>query len=52
MVGILEGFRSVLARGQQPDLALLGLALPGMALVFLIVVPLFRKTSQYFADVL
>jgi lipopolysaccharide transport system permease protein len=52
MVGILEGFRSVLARGQQPDLALLGLALPGMALVFLIVVPLFRKTAQYFADVL
>jgi lipopolysaccharide transport system permease protein len=52
MVGILEGFRSVLAHGQQPDLVLLGLAVPGMALVFLIVFPLFRITSQYFADVL
>jgi lipopolysaccharide transport system permease protein len=52
MVGILEGFRSVLAHGQQPDLTLLGLAMPGMLLVFLIAVPLFRVTSQYFADVL
>lgn len=52
MVGILEGFRKVLAHGQQPDFALLGFALPGMALVFLIVIPLFRKTAQYFADVL
>ena len=52
MVGILEGFRSVLARGQAPDLLLILLAIPGIALVLLITWPLFRKTSQYFADVL
>lgn len=52
MVGILEGFRSVLAKGVAPDLALLAWSLPGVLLVVLIGWPLYRKMSQYFADVL
>lgn len=52
MVGILEGFRNVLARGLPPELGLLLLALPGIALALLAGWPLFRLMSQYFADVL
>ena len=52
MVGILEGFRSVLARGQSPDIELLLWAVPGIVLVMLIASPLFRYSSRYFADVL
>lgn len=52
MVGILEGFRSVLARGESPDPILLAWALPGIVLAVLAGWPLFRKMSQYFADVL
>lgn len=52
MVGILEGFRSILARGEAPDLDLLLWSLPGTALMLLIAWPLFRYTSRYFADVL
>ncbi len=52
LVGILEGFRQVLALGQPPDLALLAWALPGVLLSLLFGWPLFRRMSQYFADVL
>lgn len=52
MVGLLEGFRSVLARGQSPDLGLLAWSLPGIALALLVAWPLFRFTSRYFADAL
>lgn len=52
MVGILEGFRSVLARGQSPDLVLLAWALPGLVLAFIVAWPLFRFMSSYMADVL
>jgi lipopolysaccharide transport system permease protein len=52
LVGILEGFRNVLARGQSPDLPLLLWALPGIVLSLLVSWPLFRVLSQYFADVL
>lgn len=52
LVGILEGFRNVLARGQAPDVDLLVMALPGLILIWAISYPLFRYTSRYFADVL
>ena len=52
MVGILEGFRSVLAKGDVPDPTLLGCAMPGILVAVLIGWPLYRKMSQYFADVL
>ena len=52
LVGILEGFRSVLAKGVSPDLELLAWSLPGVLLAVLIGWPLFRVMSRYFADVL
>jgi lipopolysaccharide transport system permease protein len=52
MVGLLEGFRSVLARGETPDVSLLLWGLPVNGIVLLIAWPLFRYTSRYFADVL
>lgn len=52
MVGILEGFRSVVARGEAPDLDLLLMALPGIALAVLVAWPLYRYMARYFTDVL
>ena len=52
MVGILEGFRSALIKGEMPNLTLLGWSVLGIVLFFMIAHPLFRKMSQYFADVL
>jgi lipopolysaccharide transport system permease protein len=52
MVGIIEGFRTVLIRGGTPDLQLLLISLIGTVVAWLIAWPLFRYTSQYFADVL
>lgn len=52
MVGLLEGFRNILARGEAPDLDLLVWSLPGIVLVLLVSWPMFRYTSRYFADVL
>jgi lipopolysaccharide transport system permease protein len=52
MVGIIEGFRSVMVKGIAPDPELLVVSLVGIALVWFIAWPLFRYVSQYFADVL
>jgi ABC-type polysaccharide/polyol phosphate export permease len=52
MVGLLEGFRAVLARGEAPDTELLLMALPGILIVLIIAWPLFRYTANYFSDVL
>lgn len=52
MVGIIEGFRSVLIRNAHPDLQLLGVSALGVLLVWAVAWPLFRRMSQYFADVL
>jgi lipopolysaccharide transport system permease protein len=52
MVGIIEGFRSVLLRGAMPDLGLLACSCLGILVVWVIAWPLFRFFSQYFADVL
>lgn len=52
MVGILEGFRSVLAQGLAPDLTLLLWGLPGIGLLLLLGWLLFRYTARYFVDVL
>ncbi len=52
MVGILEGFRTVLVKGVSPNLNLLMVSVFGMCIVWIIAHPLFRKMSQYFADVL
>lgn len=52
MVGLVEGFRSVLIRNQPPDLQLLAMSAGVTALVWLVTWPLFRVLSQYFADAL
>jgi lipopolysaccharide transport system permease protein len=52
MVGIIEGFRNVLVKGQGPNLELLSLSLVITLFVLLFSWPLFRWLSQYFADVL
>ncbi|MEO5376760.1 MAG: ABC transporter permease [Magnetococcus sp. DMHC-6] len=52
MVGLIEGFRTVLVRGTAPDMELLGTSVIGIALVWLVAWPLFRSVSQYFSDVL
>jgi ABC-type polysaccharide/polyol phosphate export permease len=52
MVGIIEGFRAILVLDRGPDLALLACSIGGTVVVWIIAWPLFRYTSQYFADVL
>jgi lipopolysaccharide transport system permease protein len=52
IMGILEGVRSVLARGDSPDMHLLGISALAVLVAPAIAWPLFRKMSQYFADVL
>ena len=52
MVGIVDGFRAVLVQTRAPDLPLLSCSIVGILVVWIIAWPLFRFTSQYFADVL
>ncbi len=52
MVGIIEGFRNVLIQGNRPDLRLLTWSILGIGIVWIIAHPIFRRMSQYFADVL
>ena len=52
MVGIIEGFRNVLVKAQSPPWGPLGVSLMITTLVLAITWPLYRRMSQYFADVL
>jgi lipopolysaccharide transport system permease protein len=52
MVGIVDGFRGILVQMRAPDLPLLGCSVAGILVVWIVAWPLFRFTSQYFADVL
>ena len=52
MVGVIEGFRSVLIKGQSPEIKPLLLAMVMVIVIMSISWPLFRKLSDYFADVL
>lgn len=52
MVGILEGFRAVLIKARMPDFGLLAWSMAGIGIVWIIAQPIFRRMSQYFADVL
>ena len=52
MVGVIEGFRSVMVKGLSPDFSLLLISLLGILVVWFVAWPLFRYMSQYFADVL
>jgi lipopolysaccharide transport system permease protein len=52
IVGIVDGFRTVLTEQAGPSVALLGMSLAGTALVGAVVWPSFRYASRYFADAL
>lgn len=52
MVGIIEGFRSVLIKGQSPEMQPMVLSAVMMVVIMGLSWPLFRKLSDYFADVL
>jgi lipopolysaccharide transport system permease protein len=52
VVGIIDGFRNVILHGTGPDPGLLTVSALGTGVVWLVTLPLFRYTSQYFADVL
>lgn len=50
-VGLIEGYRNVLLRAEAPPLDLLGWSCLVTFGLFIVVWPLFRWISQYFADV-
>lgn len=52
MVGILESFRVILTKGAMPEMNLLVISIMGIGIIWVIAYPLFRRMSQYFADVL
>ena len=52
MVGVIEGFRTVLVKGMPPDLGLLTVSILGIVVIWVVAWPLFRYVSQYFTDVL
>ena len=52
MVGIIEGFRNVLVKGQGPNLELLTFSIIVTLCLLVLSWPIFRWLSQYFADVL
>jgi lipopolysaccharide transport system permease protein len=52
MVGLIEGFRSVFAKGASPDLDLLAVSALTVAAVFALSWLVYRRMSRYFADVL
>lgn len=52
MVGVIEGFRDVLIRNEHPDLTLLAMSAGFGLVVMAISLPLYRRMSNYFADIL
>lgn len=52
MVGIIDGFRNVLIKNKSPDFELLVYSLIITCLLLVIVWPVFRRMSEYFADVM
>jgi lipopolysaccharide transport system permease protein len=52
MVGIVEGFRNVLIKGAAPPLEPLAVSVVITGVLVAVCWPMFRKLSEYFADVL
>ncbi len=52
LTGIVEGFRSTLVYGREPDWAVLGVSTGVTLAVFLGAFALFKKLDRYFADVI
>ena len=51
MVGVIEGFRDVLLRASPPSLEALSWSAVTTGIILVIIWPIFRWLSQYFADV-
>jgi len=52
MVGVVEGFRACLLRGQRPDLRLLGISCAVAVAMFVIGYAIFKEREYEFADVI
>ena len=52
MVGIIEGFRSVILAGQPPDWSLMLPTAIAIVVIWSLALPLFSRFSRYFADAL
>lgn len=52
MVGVVEGFRNVLLKASAPAMEPLGWSALTTVILLALCWPLFRKLSEYFADVL
>ena len=52
LTGIVEGMRSAIVFGRQPDWAVVGISAALTASIFVAALLLFKKTDKYFADVI
>jgi homopolymeric O-antigen transport system permease protein len=52
LTGVVEGLRSVIVFGRQPDWAVVGISTALILTVFAIGLVLFKRTEKYFADVI
>jgi lipopolysaccharide transport system permease protein len=52
LAGVVEGLRSVLVFGREPEWSLVGISAALIAVVFVSGVLLFKRTDKYFADVI
>ena len=52
LTGIVEGMRSAIVFGRQPDWAVVGVSAALTALIFTAALILFKRTDRYFADVI
>jgi lipopolysaccharide transport system permease protein len=52
LTGIVEGMRSAIVFGRQPDWAVVGVSAALTATIFVAALLLFKKTDKYFADVI
>jgi lipopolysaccharide transport system permease protein len=52
LTGVIEGLRSVLVFGREPDWAVVGISAALIVTLFVVSLLLFKKTDKYFADVI
>jgi lipopolysaccharide transport system permease protein len=52
LTGVVEGLRSVLVFGREPEWPVVGISAALIVTIFLLALVLFKKTDKYFADVI
>jgi lipopolysaccharide transport system permease protein len=52
LTGVVEGLRSILVFGREPEWAVIGISAALIATVFMTGLVLFKRTDKYFADVI